>query len=45
LHDIIHGRDAHDQIKNRRQEREHIEQERRDEKDYDYYGPFYDQPH
>jgi hypothetical protein len=45
LHDVIHGRDASGQINSRRQEREHIEQERRDEMDYDYYGPFYDQPH
>jgi hypothetical protein len=45
LSDVIRGTDAHDRINNRRQERERVEQERRDERDYDYYGPFYDQPH
>jgi hypothetical protein len=45
LHDVICGRDARDQINNRRQERERVEHERCDERDYDYYGPFYNQPH
>jgi hypothetical protein len=26
-------------------EQEHVEQDQYDERDYDYYGPFYDQPH
>jgi hypothetical protein len=45
LHDVIHVRDAHGQIKSRRQENEHLEQEKCEERDYDYYGPYYDQPH
>jgi hypothetical protein len=45
LCDVIHGNDAHNWINNRRKEHEHVEQERCDERDYDYYGPFYDQPH
>jgi hypothetical protein len=45
LHDVIHGRDAHDQIENRCQEHERLEQEQREERDYDYYCPYYDQPH
>jgi hypothetical protein len=45
LRDVIRGRDARGQIKNRRRNREREEQEQRDERDYDYYGPYYDQPH
>jgi hypothetical protein len=45
LCDIIRGRDALGWIENRCQEQECIEKERRNERDYDYYGPFYDQPH
>jgi hypothetical protein len=40
LCDIIHGGDAHSWIKNWCQERERIEQEQRDERDYGYYSPF-----
>jgi hypothetical protein len=45
LRDIIHGRDARGRIESRRRTQEHEEQEQRDERDYDYYGPYYDQPH
>jgi hypothetical protein len=45
LHDVIHSKDARSWIKNQRQESEHLEQERREERHYDYYGPYYDQPH
>jgi hypothetical protein len=45
FHDVIHNSDAHDRIKNWRQERERLEQERCEERDYNYYGPYYDQPH
>jgi hypothetical protein len=45
LRDITCDRDARDQINNRRWERERIKQERYDERDYDYYSPFYDQPY
>jgi hypothetical protein len=45
LRDVIRNKDAHDQIENRRQERDRIECERHGERDYDYYGLFYDQPH
>jgi hypothetical protein len=45
MHDIIHKRDARDRIKNLCQEQDRIECKRRDERDYDYYGPYYDQPH
>jgi hypothetical protein len=45
LCDVIHSRDARDQIENRCLECEHLEQEQREERDYDYYGPYYDQPH
>jgi hypothetical protein len=31
--------------RNRHQNREREEQEQRDKRDYDYYGPCYDQPH
>jgi hypothetical protein len=45
LCNIVCDRDECGQIKNQRQERERIEQEHRDERGYDYYGHFYDQPH
>jgi hypothetical protein len=45
LHDVIRGKDACGRIENQRRERERLEQERREERDYDYYGPYYDQPH
>jgi hypothetical protein len=45
LRDVIRSRDARDRIKSwcRNQERE--EQEHHDQRDYDYYGSYYDQPH
>jgi hypothetical protein len=45
LHNVIRNRDAHDQIENRLQERDRVECERCNERDYDYYDPYYDQPH
>jgi hypothetical protein len=45
LHDIICDTDAHGRIKNHCQERERAKQEQHNERDYDYYGPFYNQPH
>jgi hypothetical protein len=45
LCDVIRDRDACGRIENRRQNREHEEQEQRHERDYDYYGSYYDQPH
>jgi hypothetical protein len=45
LRDAIQSKDAHGRIKKRRQERERLEQEQREARDYDYYGPYYDQPH
>jgi hypothetical protein len=45
LHDVIRGRVAWGRIENRRRDQEHDEREQRDERDYDYYGPYYDQPH
>jgi hypothetical protein len=45
LRDISRDRDARDRIKNRCREREHVEQEQCNERDYDYCGPYYDQPH
>jgi hypothetical protein len=45
LRDIIHARDARSRIKNRHRDREREEQELREERDYDYYGPYYEQPH
>jgi hypothetical protein len=45
LCNVIRRRDARDLINNRPQEHERVEQEQRDERDHDYYGPFYDQPH
>jgi hypothetical protein len=43
LLDTIHGKDASGWNENRCQEHERVKQERRDKRDYDYYGPFYDQ--
>jgi hypothetical protein len=45
LHDIIYNKDAHNHFENWHQERDLVERERRDERDYDYYGPYYGQPH
>jgi hypothetical protein len=45
LCNIIRGRDAHGRIENRCQELERDEHEQRNERDYDYYGPYYVQPH
>jgi hypothetical protein len=45
LRDIIRKRHAWGQIENRHQERDRIEHEQCEEWDYDYYGPYYDQPH
>jgi hypothetical protein len=45
LCDIIHDKDAHGRIGNQCQERERLEQEQCEERDYDFYGPYYDQPH
>jgi hypothetical protein len=45
LCDIIHGKDPHSWIENRHQEHERLEQEQHEERDYDYYGPYYYQPH
>jgi hypothetical protein len=45
LCDVIRSRDAQGRIENRRQEHERLDQEPREERDYDYYGPYYDQPH
>jgi hypothetical protein len=45
LHDVIHGRDARCQIERRCRDGERDELEQRDERDQDYYGPYYDQPH
>jgi hypothetical protein len=42
---VIRGRVACGRIENRRRKQERVEQEQRDERDYDYYGPYYDQPH
>jgi hypothetical protein len=43
LRNVIHDRDARGWIENWHRERERNEQ--RDDRGYDYYGPFYDQPH
>jgi hypothetical protein len=43
LHDIIRSRDAPGRIESQHRNRECEEQEQRDERDYDYYGPYYDQ--
>jgi hypothetical protein len=45
LHDVIRSRDAHDWIENWHLEREHLQQEQRGEREYDYYSPYFDQPH
>jgi hypothetical protein len=45
LCDVIRGRDAHVRFKNWCQEHEHLEREQREERGYDYYGPYYDQHH
>jgi hypothetical protein len=45
LRDVIRGRDARGRIENRRQNREREGQEQREEREYDYYGPYYDRPH
>jgi hypothetical protein len=45
LCDAIHSRDAHDRIESQHQEQDRLEREQRDERDSDYYGPFYKQPH
>jgi hypothetical protein len=45
LRDVIHDRDARGQIENQCRNREREEQEQCYERDYDYYGPYYDQPH
>jgi hypothetical protein len=41
---VIRARDTRGQIESRRRNREREEQEQRDLMDYDYYGPYYDQP-
>jgi hypothetical protein len=45
LCDITHNRDARGWIKNWHQEWDHAEHEWREERDRDYYGPYYDDPH
>jgi hypothetical protein len=45
LCNIIRRRDAHSRIENCRQESKRLELEQCEERDYDYYGPYYDQPH
>jgi hypothetical protein len=45
LRDVIRARDARGRIKSRHRNQEREEQEQRDERDYDYYGPYYDEPH
>jgi hypothetical protein len=45
LCDVIRSRDARDRIENRRHNREREGQEKHDERHYDYYVPYYDQPH
>jgi hypothetical protein len=42
--DIIHSRDARNRIKNRHRDNDHAARERRNQWDYDSYGPYYDQP-
>jgi hypothetical protein len=42
LRDIIHSRDARSRIENQCRDQEHDEQEQRNERDYDYYAPYYD---
>jgi hypothetical protein len=45
LCDVIRSRDACCWIEIQRQECERLKQEQHEERDYDYYGPSYDQPH
>jgi hypothetical protein len=45
FHDNLHDRDASDRIENRCQEHDHLEQEQHEERDNNFYGPYYDQPH
>jgi hypothetical protein len=45
LCDVIRGRDVRGRIENQCQECERLEHEQREERDYDYYSPYYDQPH
>jgi hypothetical protein len=45
LRDLIHDRDARGWIENWRQKHERLQLEQHEERDYDYYGPYYDQPH
>jgi hypothetical protein len=45
LCDIIRDRDAHGWIESRHRVQERDEQEQHDERDHDYGGPYYDQPH
>jgi hypothetical protein len=42
LRDIIRSRDARSRIENQCRDQEHDEQEQHNERDYDYYDPFYD---
>jgi hypothetical protein len=42
--DVIHNRDAHDQTDNRHQERDQLDRECHDERDRDFYCPYYDHP-
>jgi hypothetical protein len=44
LCDVIRTKDMHVRIESRRQDRDRVEQERRNERDYDMYDPYYDQP-
>jgi hypothetical protein len=45
LCDVIYARDACDRIESQRRDQEREEQEHHDERDYDYCGPYYGQPH
>jgi hypothetical protein len=45
MSDVIRNRDSHDRIENRCQERHRTEHEWNEERDRDFYGPYYDQPH
>jgi hypothetical protein len=44
LRDVICNRDAHNRIENRHQERDRAKHECRNEREYDFYVPYYDQP-
>jgi hypothetical protein len=44
LQDILCTKDAHDRIKNHREERDRADRKRHNERDYDFHGPYYDQP-